>query len=225
MASGRTELTLRGPNTGTGYSGGPSTRPPDLTDRRSFPAMPTLFVVAGPNGCGKSTLTRTTWFTGVEVIDPDAIARTMTHGTLAQAGRDALRRRRAALRAGRTHLVETTLAGFGVLRLMEAAKTTGYRIELHYVCVDSPDQALYRIRNRVALGGHDVPEPDVRRRFSRSLAHLPAAIARSDEARLYENTDPDWPHREVAILLGANWWTGERLPGWATAALDSLSGS
>ena len=187
--------------------------------------MPTLFVVAGPNGCGKSTLTRTTWFTGVEVIDPDAIARAMTPGTPAQAAREALRQRQAALRAGRTHLVETTLAGSGILRLMEAARTADYRIELHYVCLDSPDHALNRIRNRVALGGHDVPEPDVRRRFTRSLTHLPAAIARSDEARLYNNTDPDRPHREIAILLGADRWTAERLPGWATAALDSLSGS
>ena len=87
--------------------------------------MPTLFVVAGPNGCGKSTLTRTNWFRGVDVIDPDAIARTMTPGIPTQAARDALRQRRAALRSGRTHLVETTLAGFGVLRLMEAAKLAG----------------------------------------------------------------------------------------------------
>ena len=91
--------------------------------------------------------------------------------------------------------------------------------------MDSPDQALYRVRNRVVLGGHDVPEPDVRRRFARSLAHLPAAIARSDETRLYDNTDPDRPHREIALLMGANRWTGESLPGWATAALDRLSGS
>ena len=184
--------------------------------------MPTLFVVAGPNGCGKSTLTRTTWFRGVDVIDPDAIARTMAPGTPVQAAREALRQRREALRAGRTHLVETTLAGSGILRLMEAARTAGYRIELHYVCVDSPDQALNRIRTRVTLGGHDVPEPDARRRFDRSLAHLPAAIARSDEARLYDNSDPDRPHREVAILMGATRWTGGRLPGWARAALDRL---
>ena len=41
---------------------------------------------------------------------------------------------------------------------MEAARTAGYRIVLHYVSVDPPDQALIRIRNRVVPGGHDVAE-------------------------------------------------------------------
>ena len=185
--------------------------------------MPTLFVVAGPNGCGKSTLTRTARFPGAEVIDPDAIARSMAFETPAKAARAALRRRRAALRAGRAHLVETTLAGFGILRHMEAARTAGYRIELHYVSVNSPDLALDRIRTRVASGGHDVPEPDVRRRFVRSLVHLPAAIARSDEVRLYDNANPDEPHREVAILTGGTWWTDERIPGWAAAAVADIA--
>ncbi len=185
--------------------------------------MPTLFVVAGPNGCGKSTLTRTARFPGVEAIDPDAILRGMETGVPGQAAREALRRRRAALRAGRSHLLETTLAGSGVLRHMEVARTDGYRIELHYISVDSPGLALDRIRNRVALGGHDVPEPDVRRRFARSLANLPAAIARSDEARLYDNTDPDRPHREVAILAAGTWWIDEDLPDWAAAAVGRIA--
>ena len=185
--------------------------------------MPTLHVVAGPNGCGKSTLTRITWFSGVEVIDPDAIARDTMAGNPAEAARSALRRRQAALTAGKTLVVETTLAGSGILRFMKAARTAGYRIVLHYVSVNSADQALIRIRNRVALGGHDVPESDVRRRFARSQANLPAAIARADEVILYDNTDPGMPHREVAMFTGATWWSAERIPIWAAAAIARVT--
>ena len=181
--------------------------------------MPTLIVVAGPNGCGKSTLTRMSGFSGFDIIDPDAIARGMMAGNPGQAAREALRRRQAALAGGRTHLVETTLTGSGILRHMTAARRAGYRIVLHYVSVASPDRALDRIRNRVKLGGHDVPEADARRRFVRSHANLPAAIALTDEALLYDNTGPDRPHREVAILKNGVWWVDEAVPGWAAEAL------
>ena len=116
--------------------------------------------------------------------------------------------------------METTLSGNGPLRLMGAARTAGYRIELHYVCVNVPELAIDRIRNRVALGGHDVPERDVRRRYARSLARLPAAITRSDEARLYDNSNHDMPYREVAIFTADLRWTTEQLPDWASAALS-----
>ncbi len=135
-----------------------------------------------------------------------------------RAAREALRRR-AALGAGRTHVVETTLAGSGNLRHMDAARRAGFRVVLHYVSVASPEQALDRIRNRVALGGHDIPEADARRRFARSHANLLAAIARADEAMLYDNIDPDRPHREVAILWDGAWWVAEVVPGWAAMAL------
>ena len=181
--------------------------------------MPTLVVVAGPNGCGKSTLTRMSGFNEFDIIDPDAIARGIISGNLAHAAREALRRRQAALGAGRAHLVETTLAGSGIFRHMAAARRAGYRIILHFVSVGSPDRALDRIRNRVALGGHDVPEVDVRRRFVRSHANLPAAIARADLALLYDNTDLNEPHREVAILGDEAWWIAETVPDWAVAAL------
>ena len=185
--------------------------------------MPTLHVVAGPNGCGKSTLTRTTWFRGIEVIDPDAIAGDTMAGCPAWAAREVLRRRQAAVAEGETLAVETTLAGAGVLRFMEVARQAGYRIVLHYVSLNSPDQALMRIRNRVALGGHDVPEADVRRRFARSHANLPLAILRADEVLLYDNTDPAIPHREVAVLGEGEWWSAERLPIWAAAAIARVT--
>ena len=102
---------------------------------------------------------------------------------------------------------------------MAVARRAGYRIVLHYVSVASPERALDRIRNRVALGGHDVPEVDVRRWFVRSHANLPDAMARADEALLYDNSDPDRPHREVAILRDGIWWVSRAAPGWAAAAL------
>lgn len=148
--------------------------------------MLTLIVVAGPNGCGKSLFTNTTWFSGIEVVDPDAIAHYEKAGDRARAAREALRRRRAAVAGGRSLLVETTLAG--------------YLIALHYMSVNSANQAVMRIRSRVEAGGHDVPEADVRRRSARSHANLPIAIARSDAVALYDNTDDIMPHREVALL-------------------------
>ena len=187
--------------------------------------MPTLHVVAGPNGCGKSTLTRMSGFSALDVIDPDAIMRRLASASPVRAGREALRLRRKALGAHRSHLVETTLAGMGILRHMEVARRSGYRVVLHYVSVGSPALALDRIRNRVALGGHDVPESDVRRRFVRSQANLRAAVARADEVVLYDNTDPDRPFREIAMLRGSHLWLTEAVPDWAFAALAQTSRS
>ena len=67
-------------------------------------------------------------FSGLEVIDPDAIARNMSPG---KAAREALRRRRLALLERRSFLVETTLSGTGIFRLMEAVRKQEYKIALH----------------------------------------------------------------------------------------------
>lgn len=178
--------------------------------------MPTLFVVAGPNGCGKSTLTRTSGFNGIEVIDPDALARCMSPG---KATREALGRRRRALEEKRPYVVETTLSGAGVLRHMETARREGNWIVLHYVSLGSPDHSLDRIRNRVAMGEHDVPEADVRRRFPRSHSNLPTAAALADEVYFYDNTSPDRPHRVVATLARKMLWVSDDVPDWAAPTI------
>ena len=61
------------------------------------------------------------------------------------------------------------------------------------------------------------PSQDARRRLARSLAHLPVAMARFDEGRLYDNSGSDRPHREVATLTTDTRWTAEQLPGRAAA--------
>lgn len=88
--------------------------------------MPTLLIVADPNGCGKSTLTRRSGFSGIEAIDPDALARSM-----------------------------------------------------------SPSKATRETS---------------RRRFLRSHSNLPTAAALAYEVYFYDNSNPDRPHRVVAIF-------------------------
>jgi hypothetical protein len=71
-----------------------------------------------------------------------------------------------------TFALETTLSGKTYIRLFRRASKLGYEIELHYLWLSSPAQAVARVRMRVRQGGHHVPAADVRRRFKRSLAHL-----------------------------------------------------
>ena len=63
-------------------------------------------------------------------------------------------------------------AGKTYIRLFQGALTRSYEIELHYLWLSSPAQAVARVRQRVKLGGHHVPAADIRRRLKRSLAHL-----------------------------------------------------
>lgn len=139
-----------------------------------------------------------------------------------QAAREALRRRRLALLERRSFLVETTFSGTGIFRLMEAVRNKDYRIVLHYVSLGSPERALDRIRNRVALGGHDVPENDARRRFLRSHSNLPTAAQLADEVLLYDNSLPEWPHRVVAIFNEKTLWVSDDVPDWAAPVADAM---
>ena len=45
----------------------------------------------------------------------------------------------------------------------------GYRVTLHFIEVPSADFSVRRVAQRVAAGGHDIPEADIRRRYKRGL--------------------------------------------------------
>ena len=59
---------------------------------------------------------------------------------------------------------ESTLCGRSIIKNIKRARMCGYRIELHYVGVDSVDIAKKRIAQRGANGGHGIPDKDVERR-------------------------------------------------------------
>jgi predicted ABC-type ATPase len=81
---------------------------------------------------------------------------------------------------------------------------------------------LARIANRVLVGGHNVPEIDVRRRYQRSLNNLPIAVSRSDYVILFDNSSEQGYQLLALIEQGHAEWL-EPLPKWAAALKQQLS--
>lgn len=143
-----------------------------LLEEAPLRESPQLVVVGGPNGCGKTTFAR--YYARTEslpYLGADDIAFEMAPHDPAsvrvKAGRAFSRRLSAALAEGASLVIESTLAGASLARTVAAARSAGYRVTIILVFLDSVELCLHRIAERVAQGGHDVPEEDVRRRFER----------------------------------------------------------
>ncbi|MEO5923560.1 MAG: AAA family ATPase [Bryobacteraceae bacterium] len=181
--------------------------------------MPTFILVAGPNGSGKSTLTASIRFPGItEIVDPDAIARTIRPEQPAlaavAAARQAIRRCSYNITTHASFVVESTLAGHGAIAVMRRAKDAGYRTLLVYVALGDPELHVERVRLRVTQGGHDIPDADIRRRYGRSLIRAPEAIRLADEALVLDNSGIR-PDCMLAFEVGRMVWKASNCRAWA----------
>lgn len=167
------------------------------TDNR--PARhPRCIIIAGPNGSGKTTFAREFLLREVGVIhfvNADLIAGGLSplRPELAarQAGRLVLQELSRLAGARKNFAFESTLSGRTYLRLLTKWKSAGYRIEIVFLSLPSIHLALQRITSRVRQGGHDVPKPDVMRRFDRSrknFHNLYRPLA--DGWAIYDNSGP-----------------------------------
>lgn len=180
---------------------------------------PRLTIIAGANGCGKSTFTsRSSFVYDIPLLDPDAIGKALQPtipGTSAVvAARHVLMTAQRHIHNGQSFAVETTLSGRGYLRTMIDARARGFEAVLVYIGTENVEINLARIRDRVLTGGHDVPEPDVRRRYIRSFQHLPVAASRADHTILFDNSSEEG-YRLVAILGASETEWFEPTPHWA----------
>ncbi len=135
---------------------------------------PICLIIAGPNGAGKTTFAR-------EFLPREGMFH-FVNADLIAAGLAPLKPAMANLLAGRVFLseldrlarlnvdfaFESTLSGRAYVERIKRWKARGYRVEIVYLQLASPEIALKRIAARVKEGGHDVPAADVRWRFIRS---------------------------------------------------------
>lgn len=175
---------------------------------------PRLWIVAGPNGCGKSSAydrSDVEEFGGsVWIINPDLLtARIVAVEALpsAEANLAAVMRIEqwldASIDAYQTIGVETILSTPKYRRLVDKARARGFEIRLIYVFVSSAEIQMERIALRVAKGGHDVPEAKVRERRTRSFEQLGWFLRAADAAWLFDNSgaEPKLVGRKRGELL------------------------
>ena len=140
---------------------------------------PHVVVLAGSNGAGKSTMAPVLLRgkLGVdEFVNADTIARGLSAfapaGVAIDAGRIMLRRLEQLAAQHRDFAFETTLASRTFAPRIARWMQTGYAFHLVFLWLPNAELALARVRERVQLGGHDVPEGTVRRRFTRGLINF-----------------------------------------------------
>jgi len=182
-------------------------------------------VIAGPNGSGKTSFTRTVDLG--ELLNPDEIAAQLNPESpiraAIQAGREVLKRISANLRAGKSFSLETTLAGEGPLKAIRTAKKYGFVVHLIYIALDTPERNIRRVRERVARGGHYVPDEDVRRRYQRSITNAAEAIRLVDKASVFDNSGSR-PRHVLEARNGVITWQAQNPPDWVVRIIDACRG-
>ena len=189
---------------------------------------PVYTVVAGPNGSGKSTLVDGAQNSNLTIgpfINPDVIAKALPADTSARdlaAGKEALLQTKARIAAGESFSRESTLSGNEIMNSMRAAKTAGFRVNMVYVAVPNVDVAIERVKHRVALGGHDIPEKVQRRRFEKSIDNAAKAAKFVDRVVMHDNPT-GVGHREVAIVhQGTVQMLAADRPKWVDRVIEGL---
>lgn len=141
--------------------------------------MPTLYIIAGPNGVGKTTfadrfLPQTV--KELEFVNADLIARGLSpyapDAAAMEAGRLALARIRNLIADCRSFTWETTMSGRTAVGWLRTAKECGYEIKCYFLWVRDLETTLDRIQQRVTEGGHNI-EPGVsKRRFYKTIQNF-----------------------------------------------------
>ena len=141
--------------------------------------MPKMYIISGCNGSGKTTASDTMLpetFQCADFVNSDEFAKGLSpfdpDRASIEASRYMLLKIRYMMDRGKDFTVETTLATRSLKKLILRAQKQGYMVTVLYFWLNSPELAIARVKARVAAGGHNVPEPVIRRRYRTGLLYL-----------------------------------------------------
>jgi predicted ABC-type ATPase len=138
-----------------------------------------VYLIAGANGSGKTTFAR-------EFLPQFVHCREFLNADLMAEGLSPFEPETAAFRAGRLLLerikelaaekkdfgFETTLAGKSYANTLRQMKEQGYAVHCYFLWLPSVEMAVARVAHRVSQGGHNMPVPVIRRRYSLGIRNF-----------------------------------------------------
>jgi predicted ABC-type ATPase len=144
------------------------------TIQLNYHNIPLAVFLIGANGSGKSTLRNYLNLTDIQTnIDPDVLNRIyktrFPETYLIESAKQALTMYKQGIDSGVNICIESTLAGHGTPARIIQAKKLGYYTVAYFVGLNNVELNLERIRQRVAEGGHNIPEASIRKRFTESI--------------------------------------------------------
>ncbi|MCM3902957.1 MAG: zeta toxin family protein [Pyrinomonadaceae bacterium] len=195
---------------------------------------PSVYVIAGVNGAGKSSVAgETLRQVGADYYNPDEAARKFlaANPTLTQteansaAWHEGVRLLKRAIGEQLDFAFETTLGANTIPRLLKKAANAGVEIYVWYLGLDGAELHIARVKSRVARGGHDISEADIRRRYEQSRLNLIDLLPVLRALRMFDNSaeaDPaggKTPKPILVLSMERGKILGPRdlthTPGWA----------
>lgn len=138
-----------------------------------------LYIISGCNGAGKTTASYTVLpeiLDCREFVNADEIARGLSpfnpESVAIEAGRLMLQRIEDLLAKDETFSIETTLATKSYINLVRRAQDKGYQVNILFFWLRTPELAMQRVAERVANGGHNIPEDIIKRRYVAGIRNL-----------------------------------------------------
>lgn len=193
---------------------------------------PVLIVIAGPNGSGKTSVTRTIlkhhWIENAVYINPDQVAQEIfgdwnSQESVLKAANYCEDWRNKCIEEGQSLIFETVLSSQGKIDFIEMAIKKGFFVRLFFVCTDSPTINASRIAKRVMEGGHDVPISKIISRYSKSVVNALQISKNIDRAYFFDNSRE---FKEPILLLkvknGKVAKTYSKINAWAQPILEVL---
>ncbi|MGN7986056.1 zeta toxin family protein [Pedobacter sp. 22226] len=190
--------------------------------------IPKLFIVAGPNGAGKSLFSAQLTESDFIVFDGDKHM-TAIRRKFPEIGSEALWsyvdehifqvEKKEAISAKLNYAFETNFSSSDPMASMREFKNAGYQIHMVFMGINSIEESIQRVEDRVRMGGHKVTEDSIRYNFEHGLKNLYQYFSQFDSVTFYDNaiseTNELQPPKEIAYIINQELHhQGDEFPDW-----------